>query len=177
MSSSRVSQCTLVVIITILRSFHSLTGRRCHFLAMANFMIDLSGHATTDTAKDDICHTVNNSSNHIVSLTGRQAGDDGAKTGKDLQAIGTTNQAYIILIQSQRIGFSNNIGRGTDGQTGTAKGFQTHAWYGTSFVTYLSWLKTTATSKISLTTHVIGPSTARFDMVQGLVAQMNLSGA
>jgi hypothetical protein len=144
---------------------------------MINLMIDLSRHTTTDTAKDDIRHKVNNSSNHIVSLTGRQAGDNGAKTRKDLQTIGTTNQAYIILIQSQRIGFSNDIGRGTDSQSGTKKGFQTHAGYGTSFVTNLSWLKTTTTSKISLTTHVIGPSTARFDMVQGFVAQMNLGGA
>jgi hypothetical protein len=161
----------------LLRSFHSLTGRRCHFLAMANFMIDLSGHATTDTAKDDIGYKVDNTSNHIVSLTGCQAGDDGTKTGKDLQAIGTTNQANIILIQSQGIGFSNDIGRGTDGQSGTTKGFQTHAGHGTGLITDLSWLKATTPSKVSLTTHVIRPATARFDMIQGLVTQMNLGGA
>jgi len=65
-------------------SIHALTRGRLHLFSLLNFMIDLSGHATTDTAKDDIGNEIDNSGTGIIAFTGSQTSHDGKEAAENL---------------------------------------------------------------------------------------------
>lgn len=137
-------------------------------------MIDLRGHASTDTAKDDIRYDIENPGDLIVSFALRKHGNAREQTTADLETVGASDQTHVIFIQSQSIFSSNDIGRRGYSQSRTAKGFQCHAAKGTGLVAHVSWLETAASTEISLTTHVILPAAPGRYMIQDLVSQMDL---
>jgi hypothetical protein len=160
--------------VPLANTIHDFPLRRIGPVSQFNFMMYLRRHASSDTTKDHIGHHVDTMCQGVISLTLGTSSDTGQTKTTNLQTIGTTNQLNIIVIQSQSIRVPNDMRRGTDGGSRTQCRFQTHTGTRTGRFTQLTGLETATTTKISLTTFIVGPTTARIDMIQGLVSHVNL---
>mmetsp|Transcript_25530 Transcript_25530/g.70512 ORF Transcript_25530/g.70512 Transcript_25530/m.70512 type:complete len:281 (-) Transcript_25530:112-954(-) len=161
--------------LTILNHFRlGRTGATTPSVAQVDFVIDLGRHATGHAAKDGVGEAPRDAGGNVNGVAIREASDNVAAAGQNLQAVGAPNETDIILIQFQLVLLTNHHGRRRYGQTWTAARFQTHAGYGALFVTALAGLQTATTPKISLTTLIIGPSGSRIDMIQRLVTDVHL---
>jgi len=112
--------------------------------------MDLSRHASADTAKDYIRNSVNNSGQHIVCFTIRQGRETAQKAATVKETIGAPNQSDIVFIQSELISFTNHIRCGRSGRSRTDESFCTHTARWTKLLSHRTWLETTAAAKIAL---------------------------
>ena len=90
-----------------------------------DFAMDLSSHACTDTTKDHIRNHIDNAGECVVSFAigkGRNAAEE---AGKDKQTVAASDQANVVFVKTQTVGFSNDIGGSGHGGTRTKCGFQT----------------------------------------------------
>lgn len=146
-------------------TLHALARWRLR-LALENLMIALRGHTSSYATKHNVCDAVNDSRQGVVSFTRSEAGDNRAKTGKDLQTIGATNQANVVLVQTQAVLLTNHHARRRSRQAGTTKGLEAHARAGTHLVPALTRLETATSVEASWSEkHPIMTITAR-DTIQ-----------
>ena len=142
-----------------------------------HFVMHLCRHASTDAAKGHVRNDIDDMRQHVVTFAFRETGHARQDARKDKEAIAASNQAHVILVQSQAIGLSNDIGRARHGWTWKQTGLEAHAQRRTRLFAELSRLETQTSAKLSLTTLVVGPTRARFDVVQSSMAHVHLDGA
>jgi hypothetical protein len=145
--------------------------------ANLHFVVGLSGRTTRDGTKDGIGKAVNDFRNLVVALTWRQTRDDAEAKRKDLKAIRASNEADVVLIQTQMIMLTNDHGGRAHGQPGTGAGFEAHAGDGARALAHLTGLNAATPAVVSLAALVIAPSGTRLDVVERSMAHVDLSGA
>jgi hypothetical protein len=156
-------------------TIHSFSLRRIRLFTESDFTVDLGRHASTDAAKYHIRHDIDNVRQGIVSFTFGALCHTRQAKGKNHQTIAAPNQTDIVLIQTQTIFLSNDIGSRTDGGARAQKCLQAHARHWTRLFAHFSRLQAATSTKISLTALVVGPTRTWIDMVQCLVAHVDLS--
>jgi hypothetical protein len=154
---------------------HSFSLRRIRLFTEFDFTVDLGRHASTDAAKYHIRHNIDNVCQGIVSFTFGAHCHTRQAHGKNHQAIAAPNQTNVVLIQTQTIFLSNDVGSRTSGGARTQKCLQTHARHRARLFAHASRLQAATSTKISLTALVVGPTGTWIDMVQCLVAHVDLS--
>mmetsp|Transcript_12361 Transcript_12361/g.28625 ORF Transcript_12361/g.28625 Transcript_12361/m.28625 type:complete len:212 (+) Transcript_12361:298-933(+) len=145
-------------------------------VSFLDFVVGLSRHASTHDAKDAVGDPVNHVRNFIVRFRLGKDGNDSNAQGTQLEAIVTADEPDIILVQTQVVVFSNHNRCGAHGHTGATAGLQTHAGERAVRLAQI-WSSTAAASKVSLTTTIVRPTRAWFNMIQRFMTHKNLDGA
>lgn len=156
-------------------TIHSFSLRRIQLFTKFDFTVDLGRHTSTDAAKYHIRHDIDNVRQGIVSFTFGAACHTRQANGKNHQTIAAPNQTDIILIQAQTIFLSNDIGSRTNGGARAQKCLQAHARHRARLFAHTSRLQAATSTKISLTALVVGPARTWIDVIQCLVAHVDLS--
>ena len=159
-------------ITSALVSLHLLTLGSCHLFAEFYFMMHLRSHATNHRTKDNVCDGVKDTCNLVIPLAVSTHGTNRKETRRDLQAVVAPNQANIVGIQTQTIVRANDIGSRGHSHTRADAGFQAHACAGTAALAHVTGLEAAQAAERSLTTLVIAPARAWFDVIQCLVTNM-----
>jgi hypothetical protein len=110
-------------------------------LTMIDFMIHPGGHASTHAAENDISDEVNASNNRIVPFTVNANVEARSNDCKTLQTVVAPNDTNVVGVQTKAVPFHNHSLRSTDGHSGAAKPFQTHATLGTATFTHFARLR------------------------------------
>ena len=157
-------------------SIHALPlwGRRGR-LAKLHFMMHLRRHTSTDATKDNVGNSIDNTSQRIISFAICKGRHTTQQTRKIKETIGASDQANVVFVQSQLVGFAKYIGSGRSSWSWANGCLGTHAAGRTCLLAHLSRLQAAASSKVALEAFVVGPSRSRGHMVQSLVTHVNLN--
>ena len=115
--------------------------------------------------------------NLVIAFATGHTRDQLTDAGQHRQTVATSDQANIVVVQTQAVVFANDHGRGTDGKTGTEAGFEAHTWYRTSFFAHLTGLQAATAAEVSLAASVVAPTRSWLDMIESAMAHPNLSRA
>lgn len=137
----------------------------------------LGGSTSRNGQKDSIGNEIDNVRHLVVAFAISHACDQLADAGQHHQTVAASDQTNIVVVQTQAVVFADDHGRGADGQTGAAAGFETHTWNGTGFFTHLARLQATAATEVPLATSVVAPARAWLDVIESPMAHPNLSRA
>lgn len=156
---------------------HCLPLRRRTTVADLDLVLDLGRHTPRHTAEHNIRNCIDNAHDRIISF----AIDANVETSKteceDLKAVTAPDQTDVILVQAEIILLPDYVGRGTDRRSGAHARFEAHARHGASPLAHATRLQAAASAKVPLAALVVGPSRTGSNVVEHLVAHVDLRTA